>query len=296
LIGWPLGFAVVRLFKDKNLEPMQHLIVPIQDIADPLLDPYRNLKNTIPRSQDPGFIAEGKLVVERLLASPLSIFSVLISEKKLAGFSRYLRPEVPILVVPHPLASELVGFDFHAGIMAYGQKPVFRLVHPFLETIDQHAMGRGRILVACPETTLPDNLGSIIRLSVAFGADGLLVSQRSADPYSRRCVRVSMGNVFQIATLESQELLSDLATLRGAGYKLIACHQSAESKDVRHGCWGEKNLLIFGNEAQGISAPVLELCDHHLEIPIAANVDSLNVSTAAAIFLYEFSRVCAIEK
>lgn len=274
-------------------------IIPIQDLNDPRLDPYRQLKTNIPPRQEPGFIAEGKFVVERLLASDLAVFSVLLSEKRLSGFADQLRPEVPAYLVPHQLASDLVGFDFHAGILAYGRKPIFHSVAEFQNKLqgaespesDGSVNPAARhLLVACPETTLPDNLGSIIRLSVAFGAAGLVVSQRAADPYCRRCVRVSMGNVFQIATLSSHQFLADLLALKESGYQLLACHQSSVSQDVRKFGWSANSLLIFGNEAHGIPAEVLEICDDQLEIPISAKVDSLNVSTAAGIFLYEWSR------
>jgi tRNA G18 (ribose-2'-O)-methylase SpoU len=285
--------------RSKLAKMKQPNIISIQDLNDPRLDPYRQLKTNIPSRQEPGFIAEGKFVVERLLASDLAIFSVLLSEKRLSGFVDKLRPEVPAYLVPHKLASDLVGFDFHAGVLAYGRKPIVHLVTEFQhklegaessETDGKVKSGAGRLLIACPETNLPDNLGSIIRLSAAFGADGLVVSQRAADPYGRRCVRVSMGNVFKIPTLSSHQFLADLLALKQSGYQLIACHQSPRSQDVRTFGWCEKNLLIFGNEAHGIPAEMLEICDHQLEIPISARVDSLNVSTAAGIILYEWSR------
>jgi tRNA G18 (ribose-2'-O)-methylase SpoU len=137
---------------------------------------------------------------------------------------------------------------------------------------------------------LPDNLGSIIRLSAAFGANGLIVTPQSADPYSRRCVRVSMGNIFQLPTLETQRLAEDFEFLRMQGYQILGCHQSSSSVDVRKYQWPQRVVMVLGNEATGIPNDIQRLCDQHVEISIAGQIDSLNVSTAAAILLYERSR------
>lgn len=260
----------------------------ILDLDDPRLDPYRNLKTNNPSRWSDGFIAEGKWVVERLLDSSLEIFSLLVSEKRIDQFSLKITREIPVWVVPHQLASQLVGFDFHAGILGHGKRP-----NPdkTLTDLIELCNSQPRVtLVACPNTTLPDNLGSIIRLSTAFGVTGLIVTPQSADPFSRRTVRVSMGNIFRLPAVEISDLSSQFAIFKQLGFQLIACHQGPHSVDVRRYDWPDKTVVIFGNEAYGIPSNLADLCDFHLEIPITAKVDSLNVSTAAAIILYERNR------
>lgn len=260
----------------------------ILDVNDHRLDPYRNLKTNNPARWHSGFIAEGRWVVERLLESSLEIDSLLISEKRIETFSQTIKRDVPVWVVPHKLASELVGFDFHAGILGHGKRPDpdTTLTH----LLDFCQQQKQITLVACPNTTLPDNLGSIIRLSAAFGVAGLIVTPQSADPYSRRTVRVSMGNIFRLPTVEIDNLQTQLAVFRKLGFQLVACHQSPQSVDLRTFSWPDKSIIILGNEAHGIPGCLVDACDHHVEIAITAGIDSLNVSTATGIVLYERSR------
>jgi tRNA G18 (ribose-2'-O)-methylase SpoU len=262
----------------------------IEDYSDSRLDAYRELKNTNPLRCSEGFIAEGKLVVERLLQSGLEIISVLVSEKRIEKFAEKLRRDVAVWVVPHAMASELVGFNFHAGILAHGKRPASFRSEAKQTQLQAWANRPSCTIIACPNTTLPDNLGSIIRLAAAFGAHGMIVTPKTADPYSRRCVRVSMGNIFQLPTIESSSVVEDFHLLQQHRFQIIACHQSPSSLDVRQFLWPEKVVLVLGNEATGIPPDILADCNQHLEIPIASTIDSLNVSTAAAIMLYERSR------
>jgi tRNA G18 (ribose-2'-O)-methylase SpoU len=263
----------------------------ITDLDHPQLDPYRELKQSNPIRWSTGFVAEGKLVVERLLASELDVLSVLVSEKRLPGFLEQVRRDVLTLVVPHDLASQLVGFDFHAGILACGKRPSMFAVGSNPNRFDRWIQESDWCtLVACPNTNLPDNLGSIIRLAAAFGVHGLIVTPQSADPFSRRCVRVSMGNIFYLPTYETNRLTEDLAYFRGRGFRIIGCHQSPGSVDVRKYHWPKRVVMVLGNEANGIPLEIQQQCDQHVEIPIVSQIDSLNVSTAAGILLYERSR------
>lgn len=264
----------------------------VENHEDPRLDPYRELKLSNPIRWSESFIAEGKFVVERLLNSDLEVSSVLVSEKRFANFRSSIQRDVMVLVVPHDLASQLVGFDFHAGIIASGRRPKGFFSDSNSGRFDCWVSHQEEhcTLVACPNTTLPDNLGSIIRLSAAFGAQGLIVTSHSADPFSRRCVRVSMGNIFQLPTVESNRLLDDFKYLRDHGFQIIGCHQSSQSIDVRKFHWPTRIVLVLGNEATGIPQAIQQACDYHVEIPIASQIDSLNVSTAAGILLYEQSR------
>jgi tRNA G18 (ribose-2'-O)-methylase SpoU len=266
-------------------------VLRVNDYEDPRLDPYRELKLSNPTRWSEGFIAEGRFVVERLLNSKLEISSVLVSEKRFPNFATRIRRGVSVLVVPHELASRLVGFDFHAGVIAHGRRPSSFFSGKNSERFDGWVQSTGHCtLVACPNTTLPDNLGSIIRLSAAFGVHGLIVTPQSADPFSRRCVRVSMGNIFQLPAFETDRLLDDFDLFKKKGFQIVGCHQSQQSVDARKYSWPNRVVMVLGNEATGIPEEIQQACDQHLEIPIASHIDSLNVSTAAAILLYEQSR------
>jgi tRNA G18 (ribose-2'-O)-methylase SpoU len=259
----------------------------LEDLDSPLLDSYRELKRTNITRWEKWFIAEGKRVVARLLESDLEVHSVLLSEKRLDEFAPQIHRDCPVLVVPHDLCSQLVGFDFHTGVMACGRRPRSPDAATWLNNLARRA-DANLTVVACPNTTLPDNLGSIIRLSAAFSVDAICTGVGSADPYSRRCVRVSMGNVFSLPLIEPVDFALDLECLRSQGdFQILACNQSLQSRDIRHYDWPDRAVLVLGNEAHGIPEPILALSDQQLEIPISDHVDSLNVVTAATIALYE---------
>jgi tRNA G18 (ribose-2'-O)-methylase SpoU len=267
------------------------LIQHIDDLDSPLLDPYRELKRTNLTRWSRWFIGEGKRVVERLLSNPtFHVYSVLLAEKRLDSFGGNVPEEVPILVIPDDLCSQLVGFAFHSGIMACGKRPqqisFSKIAEGHPETLPSP-----QTLVICPNTNLPDNLGSIIRIAAAFSFSGLILGPHSADPFCRRAIRVSMGNIFELPIFEPDSLRDELIYLKEKlGFELVAAHQSPTSIDVRQFQWHPKTAILLGNESEGITAELLDLCDRQIEIKIAANIDSLNVSIAAGILMYERSR------
>ena len=262
-------------------------IFEINALDDQRLDPYRDLRKTNVSRWSNWLIAEGILVTERLFQSGWEINSVLLSDKRFDRMIGLVPKETTVYRLLHSLCSQLVGFDFHAGVMACATRRVATIdtvVSP-QRSPDKAAPS---LLLCCPHTVLPDNLGSIIRLAAAFGCDGLIVGPQSADPFSRRSVRVSMGNVFQVPILQPRDLLACLRRLRDKfGYRLLAGQQTSQAVDCRNFQLASRSILLVGNEYAGLDKKWLELCQHALEIPLVATVDSLNVTNAVAILLYE---------
>jgi tRNA G18 (ribose-2'-O)-methylase SpoU len=261
-------------------------LVRIATIDDTRLAPYRNLKQTNLTRWSGRFIAEGRLVVERLLASDFPVESVLLSERRLEAW-RELNPrdDVEVLVVPEELAAKLVGFQFHAGMMACG-------VRPNAPRLDELARADNALLVACPRMTDPDNLGGLIRLGRAFGAAGLLLGDGCADPFSRRTLRVSMGNAFELPILECADLASDLKRMRSEhGFQLSATVLAPGAEPLHAARRFPREVLLLGNEADGLEHCWIELSDRRLTIPMQEGCDSLNVTVAAGIFLHHLTSV-----
>ncbi len=123
----------------------------IESLDDPRLDPYRNLKSTNRTRWSNQFIAEGMLVVERLLASDFEVVSVVASRKMELGKScRWCPSDCPLYLLEHTLAEQLVGYTFHTGVLACG----VRKAGPTLETL----LGRGTdsaLLRRLPERERP---------------------------------------------------------------------------------------------------------------------------------------------
>lgn len=259
-------------------------IEPVHDLADPRLDPYRELRRTNATRSADWFIAEGKTVVRRLLNSRFPVRSVLLAEKRVAAFGPLIPATVPVLVVTEELCSRLVGFDFHAGVMACAGRQWGGLR-------EIAAWPAAALVVCCPEVMLPDNLGSIARLAAGFGAVGLVTGPRAADPFSRRVVRVSMGNLFRLDVFcpaDPAAWLNDLR--RNCGFRIVGLEREPNAVDVAEFRRPARMVLVLGNEAHGLGRAWLDLCDAVIGIPMAHGVDSLNVAHAAAIALYGLAR------
>ena len=259
----------------------------IDSLDDPRLDPYRNLKKSNLTRWSGCFIAEGRRVVNRLLASDFPVLSVLVSERRRESVARKLPAGTPIYVAPQELTEQLVGYNFHTGVLACGR----RKEQPELQAVLASAGGRVT-LAACPQITDQENLGGIIRVCAAFGAHGLLLAASCPDPFSRRVLRVSMGNAFRLPIVESRDLAADLQELRSRwGVQLAATVLDPNAEVLATASRPDRLALLFGNESDGLHERWLDVCQRKITIPMAPGSDSLNVAAAAAVFLYHFTRV-----
>ncbi len=184
-------------------------LIPIDSLGDPRLEIFRDVKAIRHSRWSRYFVAEGKRLVKRLLLSDFTVESVLITERRVDEFLPWLRPEINAFVMPQPLAAELVGYNFHSGAMASAlRKPSLRLEEVF------HQNSARKTFVVCPDVNDPENIGTLIRLGAAFGIDALLLGPACADPFSRRVLRVSMGNVLTLPIIQSRDLQADLLRLK----------------------------------------------------------------------------------
>jgi len=261
--------------------------IELSDIDDPRLHVYRHLKKTNRTRWSSQFIAEGKKLVVQLLKSEFVVQSIMTSDKHVAYLEPHVPDEIPAYVLPHSRAQSLVGYAFHCGMLGCGIRKPARPLDDLLDTERRH------LLVVLPRTENPENMGSIIRIAAGFGATAVLTGQGCCDPFSRRALRVSMGNTFCLPVIETG---TDLAgTLRGLKEQYscelfaILLDESAEplSKVTPSG----NCALLFGHEDSGLTLEWISLCDRRITIPMHGDTDSLNVAVAAGIFLHHFANV-----
>ena len=258
-------------------------LVRINSLDDPRLAPYRHLKDTNQSRWAGQFICEGEKLVRRLLASRFPVDSLLIGERFVERFAGLPPADVPVWVVPDDLIEPLVGFDFHRGILACGR----RLPNPSLDELAP--LGGPLTLAICPNVQDPENLGAILRISNAFGVHGVLTGRGSADPFSRRVLRVSMGASLYVPIRESHEVKAELMKLRETlGVQLAATVLDETAEPLTRAKRPDRFGLLFGNEGHGLDPEIVALCDRRLTIPMHQRADSLNVAVAAGIFLYHF--------
>ena len=259
-------------------------IIPIDSLDDPRVANYRNLKELERRGQF--FIAEGEHIVRRLLASDFPVESVLLAERRAGEIAPLVPETVPVYVVPQERMNEILGLKFHSGIMACGRRK------PRVTLDDGVPKDRRRLtLVILPDISNVENIGSLVRLSAGFGADALILGQHCHDPWWRQSIRVSMGTIFTLPVVQSDDLLRDLRRLREEwGVKLAATVLDESAEPLERARRGGKLGLLFGGEAQGLAPEVVAACDREVTIPMHHGTDSLNVAVAAGIFLYHFTR------
>jgi tRNA G18 (ribose-2'-O)-methylase SpoU len=259
----------------------------IDDLDDPRLAPYRSLKDKELARLGDRFIAESEFVVRRLLASDFPVESVVAAERKAAALTDAVPPNVPLYAVPDRLLNDVVGYQFHTGVMA-----VARRLPPAPLASVLPAIGRS-VVAVCPDLNNFVNLGSVIRTAAAFGVDALLLGERCCDPFYRLSVRVSMGTCFRLPIVRSADLAADLAQLRGSlGYTLLATVLDADAEQLPTLVVPERVAVLFGNEAVGLTPADAAACDRRVTLPMRRGTDSLNVAAAAAVFLYHLTGGC----
>ena len=262
-------------------------LICLDSLEDDRLEVYRNLKQTNRTRWQNTFIAESKRVVRRLVDSDYPIDSILVSHKRIESIQDWLPPEVTTFVLPHTLIEQLIGFNFHMGVMACGR----RKPNPDITQLVDESKARSTI-VACPDVMDPENMGTIIRLCTAFGVDGLLLGPRSADPLSRRSLRVSMANALNLPIIQSDGFHSNLQQLRDQwGYELAATVLDDNAEDLSQVSRSNRMVVLFGNESEGLDAETRSNCDRELTLPMQGGTDSVNVAVATGIFLYHLTRL-----
>jgi len=247
-----------------------------RNVPDPQLLRHRGL-----------FVAEGRLVVTRLLASGLETRALLVTEAALASLESLLTDRTfPVYVVPHAVMNGVTGFDFHRGCLAIGVRPP---AHDWREVVAGRRDQQTSPLVVLERIGNVDNIGSIFRSAAAFGVGGVLLQEDCADPLYRKAIRTSMA-----ASLTMPYAMvpwpDGLRELRECGWATVAMTPAADApvlRDVAATLRGQQVAIVLGHEGDGLTQSALAACTHRARIAMANQVDSVNVATAAAIALYE---------
>jgi tRNA G18 (ribose-2'-O)-methylase SpoU len=228
----------------------------------------------------PCFVAEGRILVEDLLAwgraGKAQVLAVL-AEPGLAGAIEPLLPAgTRLLTADRTRLEALAGFPFHRGLLAAARVPPA----PGLQQLP----GCARLLVL-PALADAENLGQLLRTAAALGLDGVLLGP-GPDPFSRRAVRVSMGTAWKLPLWRPEDPWAALEHWRGADGEVVGAALGEASIAV--GAWrpAPRSALVLGPEGPGLGAPERARCDRLVRIPMAAGVDSLNVAAAGAILMH----------
>lgn len=260
----------------------------LQDPADRRLDPYRHLRDRTLRDNHGCFIAEGARVTERLVASPLSVESILTVDCRLDEVRSFADPATPIYVVTTEVMQQVAGFHIHTGVLSIGRRPA----NPTFDQLLAPVEGRPRVVVVCEKIKEPVNIGVITRLAAGLGATGVMVGPECVDPYYRRALRVAMGASFTLPIRRSASLVDDLTALRADHGCRLAATVLDDSAQLLHRfkhSGNEPVALLLGHEVDGLTPQLVDLADTQLTMAMARGTDSLNVAAACAICLHHLT-------
>lgn len=263
--------------------------VTVCDITDPddaRVDDFRDL-NSIDRRPDlPAgkglVIAEGVLVVRRMLASRFAPHALLGTDRRLAELAADLADrELTYYRVSADVMAAIVGFHLNRGVLAAAR----RASEPSLADL----VAAARTIAVLEGVNDHENVGSVFRNAAGLGVDAVVFGSGCADPLYRRAVRVSMGHALLVPYVRALSWPAELAMLRRWGFRLLAmtpalgCPLPDAMAQVRN----QPVAVLLGAEGPGLSKAALQASDVRVSIPMTRGTDSLNVATAAALAFYE---------
>ena len=267
--------------------------IAIDDAADPRVSDFHRINDLPARRRmesDEYFLSEGWVSIERLIDSGHGFRSVLLSPSRVKRFLPFVeRPElagVPVYVAEREVMRDIVGFDMPRAVLVSARRQP-------LVTVDELA-ATSRRLIVLEALNDDENVGAIARAARAFDIDGMLLNPTCNDPYHRRTVRVSMGEILhmRVARATRDNWPDALDTLHAAGFETWAMTPSDDAVDLWRATATvpDKLAVMLGAEGPGLTREVLDRATTRVRIPISAAVDSLNVGHAAAITLAAVTR------
>ena len=263
------------------------MIQDVDDPADPRLEDYRAVRERDLVGREGRFIAEGVVVLEKLIRSGRHpIRSVLVARRKLDALRPLLAGlpcAIPVYAAGQAAMDAVVGFAIHRGVLAVGERA----------EIDPAALLSGlparALVVGLSAIANHDNMGGLFRNAAAFGADAVLIDAACCDPLYRKAIRVSAGAalITPFARLVHGQDLAE--TLAGAGFETLALSPAgAETLDGLAA--SPRQAALFGAEGPGLS-PATMARARTVRIPMAKGFDSLNVATASGIVLHRLAEL-----
>ena len=265
-------------------------VVDITDPADVRVEDFRDLNSVDRRPDLPTgkglVIAEGVLVVQRMLASRFTPHAFLGTERRLAELGADLAGvAAPFYRASAEVMAQIVGFHLNRGVLAAARRA------PELGIAD--VLIGARTVAVLEGVNDHENLGSIFRNAAGLGVDAVIFGAGCADPLYRRAVRVSMGHALLVPFAKSDLWPTDLKILRDNDFRLLAMTPSLHARtlsEVIDDMADGKVAVLVGAEGPGLTETVLRAADARVRIPMSRGTDSLNVATAAALAFYERTR------
>jgi tRNA G18 (ribose-2'-O)-methylase SpoU len=256
----------------------------IEHADDPRIATYLNIRDRELVGKANCFIAEGSVVLRKLLGSrAYQPQSALLLENRVAGLqdvvTEMCERQLPVFVASRGVIDAIAGFHMHRGVLAAGATIEPASPSDILAQLPEQAT-----VVVCIGIANHDNIGAIFRNAAGLGADAVLYDRTCCNPLYRKSIRVSVGSVFDMphACFENPDQLR--ATLAHHGFTQLALTPSGLT-ELSELPVSKKTALYLGTEGHGLPQSILDnLQGTRIDMP--SGFDSLNVAAASAIALY----------
>ncbi|MDZ4267368.1 MAG: RNA methyltransferase [Mycobacterium sp.] len=265
-------------------------VIDVADPGDSRLDDFRDLNSVDRRPDLPTgkglVIAEGVLVVQRMLASRFAPRAFLGTDRRLTELGADLDGvDAPFYRASAEVMADVVGFHLNRGVLASASRAAELTVAQVLDGVTTVAVLEG--------VNDHENLGSVFRNAAGLGVGAVVFGSGCADPLYRRAVRVSMGHALLVPFARAQDWPADLELLREASFRLLAMTPDPAAPSLAEamtGLTGQRVAILVGAEGPGLQEHTMRSSDMRVRIPMSRGTDSLNVATAAALAFYERDR------
>lgn len=263
-----------------------HAMKPFETISKTRLSALRKLTQKKYRIESKKFLVEGLRSVEEAIASPWNIETVLMTPEFISAAShqnilqQMREKKISTYSISSKELNKITDTVHAQGIVAVVQQTLQSQANP--DKLQSY-----NIIVAVDEIAEPGNLGTIIRTCDWFGVDAMLMSKNSVELFNPKVVRATVGSIFHIPIVAEVDMPSVLQKLRTKGFHIYTTVIEG-GVDVTKVSWREKAVFVFGNEARGISADIVQLADTKIRIPRIGKAESLNVGIACGIVLASF--------
>ena len=243
----------------------------------------KKLKDKKYRDEKGQFIIEGIKMLEEAIKENADIDTIIICEeciKKETLDSKFLYEiaNKECIYVTEKIYNTLTDVINPQGILAIINKP---------NKIKEINYKEDFILVL-DNLQDPGNMGTILRTVDSVNLKQIIVSKNTTDAYNPKVVRSTMGAIFRVKIIESEDLLKTIDEIKKKKYKVLVTSLNTDKNlyDVQL----KKVAVVIGNESKGVSKEILEKVDTHIKIPMLGKTESLNASVAASIIMYEYVR------
>ncbi len=261
----------------------------LTSIRSPRVAAARRLAKRAFRSADGRFLAEGPQAVREAAASPgvlIEVFSTAEAAQRHADLlDACQQAGAPVALVSGEVMASIAQTVTPQGIAA--------VCHRLDVTIDEALAKPPRLVTVLVDARDPGNTGTVIRTADAAGADAIVLTGGSVDPYNGKCVRATAGSIFHVPLVVAGPVEPAVDRLREAGLGILAADGAGDvdlDTALDSGSLERPTAWLFGNEAWGLPDSVRALADAVIRVPIHGRAESLNLAAAAAVCLYASAR------